>query len=222
MKFSCVQRRVDRPVTLASDRAQAGHNQWLAWLVYLPNMTDTPDRRQTIIEAGITVLREHGFAGFTQPRVAREAVVRQSHLTYYYPTRLDLLKAVARAAIDRQLTASKSMLGASSPRTAATSLANVIVRHGNTRVLMALAQSADQEPALRELFVELAEGIVQRNGKLLGQLDVKPTDENCFILHAVSVGMAVISLATGRQDSERRSARALEQMFRALKSTSTN
>lgn len=162
-------------------------------------------------------MREHGFAGFTQPRVAREAAVRQSHLTYYYPTRVDLLKAVARAAIDRQLSASESMLGTTAPKTAATSLANVIVRHANTRVLMALAQAADQESALRELFIELAEGIVQRNGKLLGQLDVKPSDENCFILHALSVGMAVISLATGREDSERRSARALERIFRVLK-----
>jgi AcrR family transcriptional regulator len=185
-------------------------------------MTDTTDRRQTIIEAGITILREHGFAGFTQPRVAREAAVRQSHLTYYYPTRADLLKAVARAAVDRQLSASKSMLGATSPNAAATFLANVIVRRENTRVLMALAQAADQEPALRELFVELAEGIIQRNGKLLGQLDVRPSDENCFILHAVSVGMAVISLATGRGDSERRSTRALERLFRVLKSASTH
>lgn len=165
---------------------------------------------------------EYGFAGFTQPRVAREAGVRQSHLTYYYATRIDLLKAVARAAIDRQLLASNSVVQTTSPRTAAASLANVIGRHGNTRVLMALAQAADQEPALRELFAELADGIIQRVGKLLERLDVKPSDEHCYLLHALSVGMAVIALATGRDDSERRSVRALELMFRLLKNASVH
>ena len=63
------------------------------------------DRRQDIIEAGLATLREHGYAGFTQPRVAARAGLRQSHLTYYYPTRIDLLTAVGRAAIDRQLAA---------------------------------------------------------------------------------------------------------------------
>jgi AcrR family transcriptional regulator len=186
----------------------------------LTNMTSTADRRQTIIQAGIAVLREHGFAGFTQPRVASEAGVRQSHLTYYYPTRVDLLKAVARAAIDRQLSAADSMVETTSPKAAAAGIANVAVRHGNTRVLMALAQAADQEPALRELFVELADGIIQRAGKVLERLDVKPTDEHCYLLHAVSVGMAVITLATGREDNERRSARTLERMFRLLKKNS--
>jgi AcrR family transcriptional regulator len=185
-------------------------------------VADTADRRQTIIQAGITVLREHGFAGFTQPRVARQAGVRQSHLTYYFPTRVDLLKAVARAAIDRQLSASNSVVETASPKAAAAQLANVIVRHGNTRVLMALAQAADQEPALRELFVELADGIMQRFGKLLERLDVTASDEHCFLLHAVSVGMAVIALATGRADSERRSARALERIFKFLKNASAH
>src|SRR5277367_6037936 len=108
----------------------------------LTNIPDTKDRRHTIIQAGIAVLREHGFAGFTQPRVARAAGVRQSHLTYYYPTRVDLLQAVARAAIDRQLSAANSMAETTSPKAAAAGIANVVVRHGNTRVLMALAQAA--------------------------------------------------------------------------------
>jgi AcrR family transcriptional regulator len=188
----------------------------------LTNMAGTEDLRQTIMQAGIVVLRERGFAGFTQPRVAREAGVRQSHLTYYYPTRVDLLKAVARAAIDRQLSPSNSVAETTSAKNAAAQLANVVVRHGNTRVLMALAQAADQEPALRELFVELADGIIQRVSKILRQLNVKPSDEHCYLLHAVLVGMANITLATGREDSELRSARALERMFRVLKNASAH
>jgi AcrR family transcriptional regulator len=56
------------------------------------------DRREVILKAAIATLREYGYSGFTQPRVAKRADVRQSHLTYYFPTRLALLEGVARLA----------------------------------------------------------------------------------------------------------------------------
>jgi AcrR family transcriptional regulator len=167
------------------------------------------DRRQDIINAGLVVLREHGLSGFTQPRVSTEAGVRQSHLTYYFPTRVDLLSGVARAAIDGQLGAVDTILGASTTQAAAKVIAKVATRHENTRVIMALAQAADQEPTLRELFRELADGIILRAGKLLKGLNATPTDEHCYLLHALSVGIAVIDLATARKDGERRAERTL-------------
>ena len=57
---------------------------------------------------------------------------------------------------------------------------------------------------------ELADGIILRAGKLLGNLNITPTDEHCYLLHALSVGMAVIDLATARKDGKRRAARTLE------------
>jgi AcrR family transcriptional regulator len=169
------------------------------------------DLRQDIINASLAVLRESGYSGFTQPKVAAEVGLRQSHLTYYFPTRVDLLVGVARVAIDRQLAAVDGVVGASSVRDAAKTIANVVVRHENTRVIMALVQAADQEPALRELFRELADGIILRAGKLLGNLNIEPTDEHCYQLHSMSVGMAVVDLATARKDGERRAARTLEK-----------
>src|ERR1700679_521989 len=105
------------------------------------------DRRQDIINASLAVLRESGYSGFTQPRVAAEVGLRQSHLTYYFPTRVDLLIGVARVAIDRQLAAVDAIFGASSVRQAAKTIANVVVRHENTRVIMARVQGAVREPA---------------------------------------------------------------------------
>jgi AcrR family transcriptional regulator len=175
------------------------------------------ERRQDIINAALIVLRERGLSGFTQPRVAAAAGVRQSHLTYYFPTRVDLLSGVARAAIDRQLKAVDAILSASSPQTAAKVIANVAVGHKNTRVIMALAQAADQEPPLRELFRELADGIILRAGKLLVNLNINPTDEHCYLLHALSVGLAVIDLATARKDGERRAERTVETALTLLR-----
>jgi AcrR family transcriptional regulator len=187
-------------------------------LVYLPKNAGgiVKDRRQEIIHASLAVLRESGYSGFTQPRVAAEVGLRQSHLTYYFPTRVDLLTGVARVAIDRQLAAVDGVVGASSVRGAAKAIANVAVRHENTRVIMALVQAADQEPALRELFRELADGIILRAGKLLRNLNIEPTDEHCYQLHAMSVGMAVVDLATSRKDGERCAARTLETALTSM------
>jgi AcrR family transcriptional regulator len=180
-----------------------------------------PDRRQDIIRAGLAVLRERGLAGFTQPQVAKLAALRQSHLTYYFPTRLDLLAAVARTAVDDQLGAIDAMLDPSSPAAAAATIARVAVRHENTRVMMALAQSADEASAVRDLFRELADGIVARVGRLLERLGIEATEERRYLIHAVSVGLAVIDLATARKDGERRAQAAVQESLNLLLAVGT-
>jgi DNA-binding transcriptional regulator YbjK len=164
------------------------------------------DKRARIVQAGLAVIREQGFNAFTQIQVASRVGIRQSHLTYYFPTRNDLLAAVARAAIESQL----AMLDGVVELRKAAEIASLVGRHAakheNTRVMMALAQAAEEEPRLRELFRELADGIFERLGKLLSNLGANPTDEHCRLLHALSVGLAVVDLAVARPGGERRAA----------------
>jgi AcrR family transcriptional regulator len=174
------------------------------------------DRREEIINAGLDTLREFGSSGFTQQRVATRAALRQSHLTYYYPTRVDLLAAVARAAIDGQLAAVDAVLATSSLEAVATAISKVVVRHENTRVLMALAEAADHEPQLRELFRELADGIVERAGRFLKSLNAAAAEVDARMLHTLAVGLAVVDLATGRADGQRRAAAVLKAALRKI------
>jgi AcrR family transcriptional regulator len=176
------------------------------------------DRRHQIIEAGLATLREYGYGGFTQPRVAARAGLRQSHLTYYHPTRLDLLAAVGRAAVDRQLAAVDAMIDSvASADAAANAIAGLITRHSNTRVLMALAQAGDEEPRLRELFRELADGIVERVAQsFLNHQDPAKAEVPARLLHALSVGLAVVDLATGRPDGQQRAAAILDMAMRVV------
>ena len=178
------------------------------------------DRRHDITEAGLETLREHGYAGFTQPRVATRAGLRQSHITYYFPTRLDLLAAVGRAAVDRQLAAVEATLGALASREqAAQAIANLVTRQENTRVLMALAQAGDEEPRLRELFRELADGIVARLTGMLSRLAGQPvSEERARLLHTLAVGLAVVDLATGRPDGRGRAADILNSVLHLIAS----
>ena len=168
------------------------------------------DRKSEILSAGLSVLREEGFAGFTQPRISARAGVRQSHLTYYFPTRVDLLAAVACLAIDNQLAAVDGMLAESSPAEVVETMSRVMILHENTRVLMGMAQAADQELALRELFRELTAGILERLGRWLESINVPAEQVSLDLLHALMVGLAVIDLATSRSNGELRAKAVLE------------
>ncbi len=76
------------------------------WYIYqmsvkfaLPTVASLPaaaTARVRILTAGVEVLHSDGFAALTQQAVAEKAGVRQSHITYYFPTRLDLLQATAQ------------------------------------------------------------------------------------------------------------------------------
>ena len=174
------------------------------------------DRRKVILKAAIATLREHGFSGFTQPRVAQRAELRQSHLTYYFPTRLALLEGVGRMAVDGQLAALESILAAPSVPAVIKGMAGVIGRHENTRVLMALAQAADEEPSLRALFRQLADGAVSRLRQLFENLQLEATDEQVNLIHSLAVGLAVVDLATQRPHGRRRVEGILQSVFATL------
>ena len=175
------------------------------------------DRRSAILAAGLSVLREEGLAGFTQPNVAAKAGLRQGNLTYYFATRADLLAAVARAAIDLQLGAAKTLLrSAKSLSEATAAIGAVVVRHENTRVFVALNQAADQEPALQALFNELLEGFVEEIADFLKRMDLRPTQSHVDLIHAVFVGLSVIDLATGRKNGGARAIAVLKSLFKLL------
>ncbi len=175
------------------------------------------DRRPKIVEAGLAILREDGLPGFTQPRVARRAGMRQSHLTYYYPTRLDLLTAVALSAVDAQLAGLDAVLDGSSVTKAAQSIAIVMARPENTRVLLALIEGADSEPVLRDIFNKLDASVLERSTVLLQRLGIKPTQEKCAMIRSLSVGLAVLNLARGLPDAQKRTADVIKTALTAMR-----
>jgi AcrR family transcriptional regulator len=188
---------------------------YIDWYTY--QGTNVQDRRKKILDAGLTILREQGLAGLTQPRVAAKTGLRQSHLTYYYPTRADLLTAVTRAAIEAQLAGARSLtIGIGSAEQAAAKMATVATRRENTRVLAALNQAADQEPAVRALFNELLDAFVGELSALLEKLKLSPTQARIDLLHGLFVGLSIIDLATGRKNGRARAKAALNLAFDLL------
>jgi DNA-binding transcriptional regulator YbjK len=159
------------------------------------------DVREKVIAAGLWVLREEAFTAFTQPRVCRQAGVRQSHLTYYFPTWTDLLVAVAERAVQDRLAAISASLDESidDPRVAAAKVARAIASTKDNRAFLALAEAADQEPRVRAAFRELTDGIAGRASQLLAQLGIEPTEAAVRLVHSLTVGVVVLGVARGEE-----------------------
>lgn len=138
---------------------------------------------------------------FTQPRAARRAGLRRSHLTYYFPTRDDLLFAVVDEAVRRRVLAMAAVQDPSEPEQKLSTLAGVLASAEQTRVLLALAQSADQYDAVRASFDVLAREIAPLGASLLEAFDVEVDESSIALLQATSTGIAVLALARGADDA---------------------
>lgn len=173
-------------------------------------------KREAIVAAALDVIQENGLSGFTQTRVARRAGLRQSHLTYYFRTRADLLFAVAEEAVRRRIEVLRAALSAEDPAAKVAGLAEVLVDPRQTRILAALAQSADADPNVRRAFVALGAGIAPLGAALLESIGAEPTEASLVLLQATSTGIAVLALATGGEAFRDRAEQILTHLLTGL------
>ena len=161
----------------------------------------TRNTRSRILDAGTALLNEEGLAAVTQTRIARAAGLRQSHLTYYFPTRADLLLALAEHSVDRALvgvqTHHAEMPGA---------LADGAMYFPRVRMLASLVLAADQDPALRPVLERLVAHLRDALADVLRLLGHRGTEAEALTLQATLTGLALLNL--GRQSPQ--SARDIE------------
>jgi AcrR family transcriptional regulator len=174
------------------------------------------DKREAIVAAALDVIEESGLSGFTQPRVARRAGLRQSHLTYYFPTRADLLRAVAEEAVARRIEVLRVAMSAQDPAEKVARLVEVLIDPRQTRVLTALAQSADADPGVRRAFGSLGAGIAPLGAALLESFGAEPTEASISLLQATSTGIAVLALAAGGEAFRGRAEQVLARLLTGL------
>lgn len=163
--------------------------------------------RQRILDAGVALLHEEGFAALTQPRIARAAGTTQSHLTYYFPTRADLLPAIAEHSVEQFL--SKLATATGDPRALLLEGARYLPR---VRMLLGLVGAADRDAALRPALDRLVGQIRASLSRLLQALGHAGDPAQTAALHGAVIGLAMLNL--GRQNAE--SAADLEAGLAAL------
>jgi AcrR family transcriptional regulator len=155
---------------------------------------DVPTR---ILQAALGLLAEHGAAELTQPKVARAAGVRQSHLTYYFPTRGDLLLAVARHAVNSltEVLAAETQAGRLSLATLGHFLAEAIVDKRRARVMLGLIVASDEDRRLKDELRRLIQGVRAHLAAILERLGVDVELPTLAAWHALLVGAAVLHVA---------------------------
>lgn len=168
------------------------------------------DVRERILEAALSLLAESGAHALTQPRVAKAASVRQGHLTYYFPTREDLLQEVARHSIGK-LAGQLEHAHVHRPGQLARAIAAGSADKRRSRVLLGLVAAADRDPRikrrLRKFIAELR--AMMTPALAAGGLDTHPDDVAFF--HSVVVGCAVLQLARDNPQAREEAQRVLKK-----------
>ncbi|MBK9703860.1 MAG: TetR family transcriptional regulator [Betaproteobacteria bacterium] len=174
------------------------------------------DTRTRILDAALGLVAEGGVQELTQPRVSRAAGVRQSHLTYYFPTIADLVQAVARHTVDALVAEVGQRPRGRRAGALVEHIAAVTADKRRVRVMLALVSAADRDPALkprlRELIRELRAGITGA----LGAAGIEAGADEVAFLHTVVVGTAVLQLARDDAPARRETRRVLQRAVAGL------
>ena len=163
--------------------------------------------RERILQSALTLLAESGAHELTQPRVAKAAGVRQSHLTYYFPTRGELLQAVARYSVEKL---AGQLAHARDPGKA--SLAEAIAAGSadkrRSRVMLGLVTAADRDAAIRKRMRKFIGELRAQMAPVLAAAGLTTDAQSVAFFHSVVVGCAVLQLARDNTEA-RKEARAV-------------
>ena len=166
---------------------------------------DATDVRKRILDAALGLMAEHGFMEVTQPKIARAAGVRQSHLTYYFPTRGELLKALALHSIETLLgpLAAGASAGKLTPELFAQVTGEALADKRRARVMLGLIVSSEEDREIKQFlrdFVARVRTTMTDVARLLGR---DPDRVNIAALHMLFVGATVLNVARDDAASRR-------------------
>lgn len=168
------------------------------------------DTRTRILDAALGLLAKGGAQDLTQPRICKAAGVRQSHLTYYFPTIHVLLQEVAKYTLQ----AMTAELGKADPARRPASLVDAAVDTAadkrRMRIVLGLVTMTDREsrlkPRMREFIKEIRQGLAAmvRAGGLEG------TSDQVAFMHSVVVGQGILQLIRDNEEARDEARRILE------------
>lgn len=159
--------------------------------------------REKVLKAAVQLLADHGLRKLTQPRVAKKANVRQSHLTYYFPRRSDLIAAVARRYVESTAVEIMQLFQSADGEDLGQLLAALAYKQvgdrRRARTLMGLLVATEEDSALRAQMVQAVRSLRSVIGQALG---VEEGDPRVTVLQATLWGLGVNNLLMGDSEGE--------------------
>jgi AcrR family transcriptional regulator len=167
------------------------------------------DVRARLLHAALEVLLSQGILALTQSRVAREAGLRQSHLTYYFPTRSALLTAVVEAGSQAAVCA----MGPDDEHLPPSlneylyCMADQIADTRMPRLMTALTLASEEDPSLKTWMLDFKNGLIERMRQTMAHYGVMLTKDQMALFHAQVVGLSVLNLSLSSPESAREARR---------------
>ena len=152
------------------------------------------DPRTRILDAATALLAEHGLRSLTQPRVCKKSGMRQSHLTYYFPTRRDLMIGVAQRSMEAlsQPLLGRALTGRLTPASLARTLGEELADRGRVRVMIGLVSAAEEDPAIADALRDLIGRIRGKLAALFKALGLPDDADSVALAHTLLVGAALL------------------------------
>jgi AcrR family transcriptional regulator len=175
------------------------------------------DTRTKILEAALGLLAKGGAHELTQPRISKAAGVRQSHLTYYFPTIHDLLQGVAKYTLDAMTAELRMHEAGERPASLLEAAVATSADKRRMRMVLGLVTTADREaklkPRMREFLAEVRQGLAQ----MLKAGGLQGTPDQVAFLHSVVVGQGILQLARDNEEARRESRRIVQMAIEFLR-----
>jgi len=179
-----------------------------------PNTVGVRDR---IVGAAVELLHEHGIHALTQARVSELAGVRQSHLTYYFPTRSDLLKHAVVAGTASLLAVIRGSPAADqSLDEFRDALAAQVADRRVARMMAGLVVASEEDPALKPWLERFEADMLDELEGAFRARGVGAKRAAVELLQATVVGALTLDLAASSAASARRAHTILEAAFALL------
>ena len=144
----------------------------------------------------------------TQPKIAAAAGVRQSHLTYYFPTRMELLKAIAVHSLQSLIAtlAANAPPGGFDLEAFARMAGEQVCDVRRTRVMLGLVVTADEDPEVRQFMRDFVATVRHHMSNLFRMLGKALNEDTIAAFHTLMVGIAILNVARNDARSRKESA----------------
>lgn len=125
--------------------------------------------RQRILDAALDIVEEQGIQALTQPRVAKAAGLRQSHLTYYFPRKADLFVALLQASHDRTPRRRKALHGSEDFEAVLKSLKELMFDRHRMRFFLGIVLEGSEDPELRAILAKHTHSLAEHVAPIFGR-----------------------------------------------------
>jgi AcrR family transcriptional regulator len=130
--------------------------------------------RQRILDAALDIVEEQGIGALTQPRVAKAAGLRQSHLTYYFPRKADLFVALLEASHARAGEQSKSAGKTPTVSDWTEEVAALVFDRRRMQFFLGIVLAASEQPDLKPIVAEHMQILRKELAAVFGRDETDP------------------------------------------------